>query len=298
MSGAPGWVGTATVAGIAVLFASNHVAARLALDHGTSVVTAVAVRSAGTALAVLLLLRAARAVAALPSATRGRALTVGLVLAVQSACLYSAVARLPVALALLTFNTFPLILAVLSWATGGERPTRRTLAAMPVILLGLSLALDLPGVLRSGGDSLADPARFAAGIAFALGAALSFAIALLLTARWLGGVDGRVRTLWTMATVAVVTVIAGAAGAGFAWPDAAAGWVGLVLLTVFYGAAITSLFVVLPRLGAVNNTPAMNIEPIASLVLAWAILGQRVAPMQLAGALLVVGTIVWLSARR
>lgn len=298
MSGPPRWVGTATVAGIAVLFAANHVAARVAFDHGTSVVAAVAVRSAGTAIAVLLLLRAARVAAALPRLTRGRAVAVGLVLAVQSACLYSAVARLPVALALLTFNTFPLMLAALSWASGGERPTRRTLVAMPVILLGLSLALDLPGVLRSGGGSLDDPARFAAGVAFALGAALAFAVVLLLTPRWLGDVDGRVRTLWTMATVAVVTLVAGLAGAGFAWPREPAGWGGLVLLTVFYGAAITSLFVVLPRLGTVNSAPAMNTEPIASLVLAWAILGQRVGPLQAVGALLVVGAVVWLSTRR
>lgn len=295
---APRWVGTLTVAGIAVLFASNHVAARAAFDHGASVVAAVAVRSAGTALAVALLLRAARTTAMLPPAVRGRAVVVGLALAVQSACLYAAVARLPVALALLTFNTFPLVLAALSWASGGERPTRATLAAIPVILAGLVLALDLPGVLGSGGASLADPARFAAGIAFALAAAVAFAIALLLTARWLGPVDGRVRTLWATATVAVVTVVAGTAAQAFAWPTAAGGWAGLVLLTLFYGAAITSLFVVLPRLGAVNNSPAMNAEPIASLVIAWAVLGQRVAPLQVAGALLVVGAIVWLGTRR
>jgi hypothetical protein len=54
----PRWAGLALVAGIAVVFASNHVAARLAFDHGTSVTTAVAVRSAATALAVWALLRA------------------------------------------------------------------------------------------------------------------------------------------------------------------------------------------------------------------------------------------------
>jgi drug/metabolite transporter (DMT)-like permease len=35
-----------------------------------------------------------------------------------------------------------------------------------------------------------------------------------------------------------------------------------------------------------------------ALVLAWAILGQAIAPSQVAGALLVVATVVWLGLRR
>lgn len=291
----PRGVGLALVAGIAVLFASNHVAARLAFDHGTSVVTAVAVRSTATALAVAALLRATGTSWRLPATTRSRALVIGLAIAVQSVCLYSSVARIPVALALLTFNSFPVVLALLSWATGGERPARRTAIAMPVILAGLVLALDVPGVLASGGRSLEDPARFASGVGFGLGASLSFAVALLLTTRWMGAVDGRVRTVWSMGVVATVAIVAGAATGGFAWPDAAAGWWGLVLLTVLYGCAFTSLFVVLPRLGTVNSAPAMNLEPIASMVLAWALLGQRIGPLQVTGGVLVVGAIVWTS---
>ena len=98
--------------------------------------------------------------------------------------------------------------------------------------------------------------------------------------------------------MAIVVTGAGLAAGGFAWPRDAAGWTGLALLTVLYGIAFTSLFVVLPRLGAVNSAPVMNLEPIASMVLAWAILGQRIGPVQVAGAVLVVGAIVWLSSGR
>jgi drug/metabolite transporter (DMT)-like permease len=283
--------------GIATLFASNHVAARLAFDHGTGVVTAVAVRSAATALAVAALLAATRTPWRLRGATRGRAVAIGVVLAAQSVCLYAAVARIPVALALLVFNSFPLVLALLSWASGGEPPTRRTAIAMPVILVGLALALDVPGVLASGGRSLEDPSRFAAGVGFGLAASLCFGLALLLTTRWLGEVDGRVRTLWFMVTVTLVASVAGAAGDGFAWPRDPTGWTGLALLSLLYGTAFTSLFVVLPRLGAVNSAPALNVEPIASMGLAWAILGQAIGPLQAAGAALVVGAIVWLNLR-
>jgi drug/metabolite transporter (DMT)-like permease len=285
----------AVVACLAVVFASNHVAARLAFDHGVSVITAVSVRSVVTVVGVLLLLRLAGVSAALPLASRRGALIVGLILSLQSFSLYSAVSRIPVALALLTFNTFPIVLALLSWATTGERPARRTGRAMPVILVGLVLALDIPGVLSSAGRSLADPLRFAAGVGFGLAASVSFATVLLLTTRWLNAVDGRVRTVWTMGVVALVVSAAGIVTDGFAWPVDAAGWTGLALLSLLYGSAFTAMYVLVPRMGAVNTAPVLNIEPVASMVIAWAVLGQTIAPIQVLGAFLVVGSVIWMN---
>jgi len=85
---------------------------------------------------------------------------------------------------------------------------------------------------------------------------------------------------------------------GFHFPDAAAGWGGLAALTFLYGTAFTIMFTVLPKLGVVGNSAIMNVEPVFALVLAWAILGQRIAPSQLVGAILVVATVVWLGLRR
>ncbi len=301
-------LGVALLLAIAVSFGSNHVAARLAFDHGTSVPTAVVVRSVFTALAVYLLVRAAGVSLAMPAATRRRAIAIGLMLTVQSYCLYAAVARIPVALALLAFNTYPLVFALMSWALVGERPARRTLAMMPVVLVGLFLALDVAGriaALPADGASSGFVRRWAeigAGVAFALAASVAFAASLLGTTRWLGGVDGRLRTLMTMPVIAIVTVVAtlaapalGGATSGFALPHDATGWTGLALLCVLYGSAITGVFVVLPRLGAVNNAAILNFEPIAALGIAWAVLGQTVAPLQLVGALIVVSGIAVLS---
>ncbi|HNL43093.1 MAG TPA: EamA family transporter, partial [Ottowia sp.] len=57
---------------------------------------------------------------------------------------------------------------------------------------------------------------------------------------------------------------------------------------------ITLLFTVLPRLGVVGHSAIMNVEPVFALILAWLVLGQAVAPVQVAGALVVVGAVVWL----
>lgn len=301
---------------IATVFASNHIAARLAFDHGTSVATAVAIRSATTVLVVLCLLVATGTSLRLPARTFRRGVAIGLLLTVQSYCLYAAVARLPVALALLTFNLFPILLAAISWIVAGQRPGRRTLIAMPVILLGLTLALNVLGIGAGGTTSPGAAAGVASrwaemwsGVAFALAASSSFAIALFLTSRWLAGIDGRLRAVLTMATVGVAVLIigvaagalglvpatAGEAGSVFALPDAPAGWLGLVLLSLLYTVAFTTLFALLPRLGTVNNAPILNFEPIAALVLGSQILGQKVLPIQVAGAVLVIGAIVFLT---
>jgi drug/metabolite transporter (DMT)-like permease len=288
----PRWLGVLLLLAIAVMFGSNHISARLAFDHGANVVTAVAARSTVTAVFVLALLLVNGVPLALPRTTLRRGLGIGLVLAVQSYCLYSAVALIPVALALLAFNTFPMLLSLISWAAGAERPSRRTLVAMPIALAGLALALDVAGI--AGGKAVNFAERWeqiGRGVAFALAAAASFATVVFLTTRWLADVDGRIRSLLTMSSVAAIALVGGTLTQSFAFPVDGAGWIGLALLTLFYGVAITSLFIVLPRLGAVNNAALLNFEPIAILFLAWPILGQTVAPLQILGALIVVGAI-------
>jgi drug/metabolite transporter (DMT)-like permease len=42
----------------------------------------------------------------------------------------------------------------------------------------------------------------------------------------------------------------------------------------------------------------MNVEPIFALILAWLVLDQRIAPTQVLGAFLVVGTVVFLGLRK
>ncbi len=289
----PRWLGACLLLLIATTFASNHVAARVAFDHGANVATAVAVRSTGAAFFVWSLLHAARVPLRMARPTLGRALGIGALLAVQSLCLYSAIARIPVALALIVFNTFPMMLGLLSWASGGERPKPRAFVAMAIALGGLALALDVFGLTRAD-DEL--PAQaMALGVLLAATAALAFASVLLLTTRWLSDTDGRLRSFVLMLVVAFVALSGGGLTGEFAWPRDTTGWSALALLTLLYSSAITALFVLLPRLGAVNNAAILNFEPIAALLLGWIVLGQRIAPLQLAGAAIVVGAIVLLT---
>ena len=130
---------------IALMMGANHVAARIAFNNGVDVATAVAFRSTITALVVATLVVTQHA-AVVPS-PRQRAFLpgIGLLIGAQSLFLYASVARLPVALALLAFNTYPLWTALLAWLIYGQRPERAVMLALPAILFGLALALDVLG---------------------------------------------------------------------------------------------------------------------------------------------------------
>lgn len=287
----------ATLLLIAFMMGANHVGARLAFNHGVDVITAVASRSLATALVVGLLVWQQRLPIALKPGQRRHLLAIGLLLAVQSYTLYSSVARLPVALALLAFNTYPLWTALWARVVYGHRAEPRVLRAMPVMLLGLALALDVLGA-ASGLGAAAQWGRIGAGVAFALTAAATFGLALVLTQHEVADLDGRLRTTITMGMVGVLAFVAGLAQGGFHLPTATPGWWGLAALTLLYGTAFTIMFTVLPRLGVVGNSAIMNVEPIFALVLAWALLGQAIAPIQVAGGLLVVATVMWLGLRK
>jgi drug/metabolite transporter (DMT)-like permease len=293
---------------LGVAFASNHIAARFAFDDGTGLVTAVLVRSGVTALillAVVLWMKTPLKLAAYGVPVK-QVWALAALIALQSLLLYSAVARIPVALALLVFNLFPALFTLLNWALGGPRPSATTAALIALIIVGLSLALDLPAQLAKPG---AGSAQFWAGVAFGFAAASVFAVALRVTEYKLKALTGPVRSLWTMALVTLMLgalsliVLAGGAGQGAGewllrslhWPSHWQGWLGLAGLTLLYGSAFSVLFALMPRLDMARNAPASNIEPVAALILGWSLLGQAMSLMQIVGASTVVLGIVMLA---
>ena len=299
MSAAKAISGTAfaTLLLIALMMGANHVAARIAFNNGVDVATAVVFRSAVTAAVIVAILLAQRVRISFSARHKRMLPLIGLLIGIQSLCLYSAVARLPVALALLAFNTYPIWTALWAWIVYRQRPERAMLIAMPVILLGLALALDVLGA-ASGLGASGQWSRIGAGVAFALAAAGTFGLALVLTQHEAADVDGRVRTATTMVTAGLIALITVGLQGGFHLPQAPAGWGGLAALTFLYGTAFTIMFTVLPKLGVVGNSAIMNVEPVFALVLAWLILGQSIAPVQVAGALVVVAAVMVLGLRR
>jgi drug/metabolite transporter (DMT)-like permease len=286
-------VGIVILMAAAVSFASNHVAARIAFDHGASVAAGVLSRASGTALLLLVMMRMQGIELAVPRGMRLPALGAGLLVAIQSYCLYSAVSMIPVALALLVFQTSPMLYMLITWAAGKEKPNWSSLGAMLVALAGLALALDI----RTG--HLAERwAQVGTGVLWACGAAVAYAFVYYINAYALKAMDGKLRTFAMTAVTATLALVLGWAMGALVAPRDGGGWLALALLTVFYCIAMTVTFSVLPRLASASGTVALNFEPIALLGLAWLLLGQAVNPLQIAGAFLTVGAIAWLGARR
>ncbi|HUR89498.1 MAG TPA: DMT family transporter [Ramlibacter sp.] len=287
----------ATLLLIALMMGANHVAARIAFNNGADVSTAVIFRSSVTALVLIAIIAIQRVPLAFTARHKRMLPVIGLLIGVQSLCLYSAVARLPVALALLAFNTYPIWTALWSRVIYGHKPERAMLVAMPIILFGLALALDVLGA-ASGLGAAGQWSRIGAGVAFALAAAGTFGLALVVTQHEASDVDGRVRTATTMCMAGLVALVSIVVQGGLHLPTAPAGWAGLATLTFLYGTAFTIMFTVLPRLGVVGNSAIMNVEPVFALVLAWLILGQSIAPVQVVGAVIVVGAVMALGMRK
>jgi drug/metabolite transporter (DMT)-like permease len=286
----------ATLLLVALMMGANHVSARFAFNNGVDVVTAVSFRSAVTALVVGLILWQQKVQIQIQTQHQKYLLIIGGLIAVQSVCLYSSVARLPVALALLAFNTYPLSTAFWARVLYKHQPEKAVIWSMPLILFGLALALDVLGA-ASGLGAAEHWAQIGTGVAFALAASATFGLALVYTQHETAGLDGRLRTFSTMTLVGILAIAVAISQGGFHMPQAPAGWWGLGMLTFLYGTAFTILFTVLPKLGVVGNSAIMNVEPVFALMLAWALLDQAIAPIQLVGAALVVGTVMWLGLR-
>ena len=278
--------------GVGAAFAANHVSARIAFDHGASVAASVTVRAMTTALILFVLMRIQGVPMALPRGLRAKALVAGVLIAAQSYSLYSAVALIPPALALLVFQTSPMLYVLLTWALGKEAPRWGALPPMLVALVGLAFALDL-----RWHELAARWTEIGTGVLWALASGISMVIVYYLNANALKPLDNRLRTFVMTAVTAVILGVAGAAAARLALPRDAVGWTGLALLTGFYCVAMISVFFVIPRVPA-TTTAALNFEPIAALALAWLVLGHTVTPLQLAGAFLTVGSIAWLGASK
>lgn len=279
-------------------FAGNHVAARVAFDDGAGVLLAILMRSGGTLIVLAgLVFWQRQSIRLAPGAWRWQ-LLLGLLIATQSLCLYSAVARIPVALALLVANVFPILLALLTWALGGARPTARTALLMGVILIGLMFVLQVPNRLSS--SEAAGP-EWMLGVTLAFCAASAFATALWITDNKLSQVRGSVRSMLTMLVVFSSTSIAGASGllpGGLSLPQSGTGWTALAVLVGLYGAGFIMLFVSVPRLDMPLNAPVMNIEPLATLIMGWLVLGQMLAAGQILGGVIVIFGIVMLTYRK
>ncbi len=217
-----------------------------------------------------------------PLARRGLAVLAGFFLAVDLVLFNHAIPDLGAGIATVLGNLSAVFVAALAWALLGERPGRRYLLMLPVVLLGMVLVSGLAGGSGTG-------LHPAAGVGYAVAVNAAYACFLLVLRQSAGGtvqVAGQLfdATAGAAAGALLLGLAFGGLRLGISWPSL--GWLlSLALLVQTAGwLLITSS---LPGLPAAVSALLLLVQPAGALVLAAIILGQRPTLLQLAGAVLV-----------
>jgi drug/metabolite transporter (DMT)-like permease len=215
-------------------------------------------------------------------ASRLSAVTAGLFLAIDLILWNHAIADVGAGVATVLGNLQVLFVAVFAWLVLRERPGRRYLVMLPVVLVGVVLVAGIVGGHAAGLHPLA-------GIGFGVGTSAAYACFLLILRTTSGQaphVAGQLADATAGATAGAIVfgLIFGGLHLDIGWPSF--GW--LLLLALLSQTAgwllITSS---LPMLPAAISSLLLLLQPAAAMVLADVILGERPTLVQVAGALLV-----------
>jgi drug/metabolite transporter (DMT)-like permease len=205
----------------------------------------------------------------------------------QSALFFLALKRIPAGLTEVLLYTCPAFLALMLWGTSRRRPQSSRLAAIALAMIGVWLCA---GRISGAAD--------AAGAALAILSGLWYAAFLIWMHRLTPGIPGAVSGAYIITGAAFSFSAASLLlGTGFLWPRTAAEWgsmAGLVLSSTVFGFV---LFVAgLKRVGPQVASVLSTFEPLGTLLLAAILLGERLAPLQWAGAALIIGAAFVLAA--
>ena len=275
------WVGDTLALTAAVAFAFSNASASLAFSGGSNPLTLAAVRFVLPVVVLVTWLTAQGRSVWLPKRDGWIAVALGVLTAVYSWALLSAIGAIPLALAILIFYLFPLVAAVILGICGWEKLGWKTTAAILVAFAGLTLALDP----RVGNFDMA-------GLALAFVAALGLGIVVAVSSRVLRSGDSRPVTLY-MAAVAAVLLIAFCAMQGdFVLPNTTTGWVGFVAAAVLYAFAMIAFFIAVAMIGPTRSSLLCYAEPVVAAGLGVVLLGEALTLVQISGIVLVVGALV------
>ncbi|MEA2683105.1 MAG: hypothetical protein QOK05_1433 [Chloroflexota bacterium] len=205
---------------------------------------------------------------------------------------FYAVARLPVAIALLVEFAAGILLVILwGWVRNDHRPRRLTLVASLVALAGLAMVLNLAGVHQV--DVL--------GVLWAIGAAVGLATYFVLSAETEESAPPLVVAWGGLAVAAVVLALAGAAGVlpmrtttdDVALLGGHVSWLfpilglSLIACVVAYLSGIAAVRLLGSKLASFFGLT----EVLAAVAFAWLLVGQRLEVIQLVGGVLVLAGI-------
>jgi len=221
------------------------------------------------------------------SARRWRTFLAGIFLAVDLVLFNHTITDTGAAVSTVVGSLYVPIVAVLAWAVLRERPTRRYLLTLPVVMIGIVLA---SGLVGGSGTGL----RPDAGLAYCAGASVAYACYLLILRQAAGDtrhVAGQAFEATAGATAGTLLFGVAFGGLRLAVPWPSLGWL-LLLAAVVQIAGWLLITSSLPGLPAALSSMLLLLQPALALVLAAIILHQRPTAVQLVGAAIACGGVV------
>ncbi len=279
----------------ASLFAWLGPLSRWAAADGVDSLAFVAWR-AGIGALVLAVVVAIRAVARRGEARTGQTnrreqatLVVATVVSVAlNVAIFAAFSRVTIAIALLGLYTYPAMVTAVAVALGRERPS-------PLVVLALFLALGGMAVVVAGSiDASAGLVVDPVGVALALVAAACQTAFVTISRDGYRGIseDRAIAVILGGTSVACVVIALTAGGfAAFTVPFARPGVLPNLIVSGTLGAAIPSLFFLgaIRLIGGMRTGILMLFEPVVAVSLAAMLLGEALRPIQILGAVGVLG---------
>jgi len=276
-------VGTALVLISAAGFGTLGVLGELAAAAGLSIPTVLTFRFLLATLVVWLVLGARGRLHPL----RGRALAVGVALgavgyAAMSGLFFWGLTFMTAGLVGIVLYTYPVFVVGAAALRLDEAVTRRTVGALGAALAGVALV--------TGADPAgADPR----GIAVVLAAAVVYAGYITASRSALATVDPQVLTAHVLPGAAASYLAFGTATGRLAAPATGYEWALVVAIAVVATALpIFTFFAGLRRIGASKASIVSTAEPVVTLLLGAAALGEPITPVTVVGGALVLGGVV------
>jgi drug/metabolite transporter (DMT)-like permease len=276
------------VAAGAAMFALGGNLARYMLDDGVSATRLSQLRSAGS----LVILAAALALTR-PQLMRVRRADVPQLaflgicgLALVHATYYAAIDRLEIGVALVIQYMAPLLL--LGWlrVRHGRRLAPSLWGAVALSIAGCALVVRAydPGSLDG------------AGVAYAAGAAVTFAIYMVASERAGHHYESVTTLLWAFAFASVFWAVV---QPWWTFPFGEVDvWLGLGVILIGTLFPFICVVAALRHLPAPRAAVAATLEPVLAAIFAWWLHDERLAAVQLVGGALVLGAVLWVQSHR
>jgi drug/metabolite transporter, DME family len=291
--------GLLTVVGAAALFGMLGVLSRSAYDAGMEPTAFVAWRAmvGSLGLGAYVAWRVRRAATRLvPLRTQAPRARVALLSAaaagtILNLCMFIAFDRITIALALLGFYTYPVLVAVANVVLGRDRLDRPRVLALALAIAGMI------AVVASQLDPASGIRLDVIGVGLALGAALCQTVFVLLARDGYPDVPSE-QAMTTVLVASGIGAVAVALVAGgldsLLFPFRTPGVLPLLVFTGLAAAAIPSLgfLIGIRAIGGTRAGILMLFEPVVGVALAAWLLAEPLVPIQILGAIAILGAAV------